>query len=267
MWAIKKAVCLLIAAATAAAMISAAAIPASAASTNMLKGDLNGDGKITLKDATFAQKIQLGLEKELDGHKYVGDLDSSGSITLADAYIIQRLVTHDPAVMEGSAAEGIPALCPNWGKRMSFFEALNEERAAQGLPTIECTDGMLAAGQELCDVWYAERSDQDNPNRDSFSGYRNVVDDFGMKKRWATVFDDYGISGYYSGAIIDASYGKKPSGSSYFSSIRSDVDKKGKNSYYYSVYYDLLMKKDLKALCVGEVVASSSSACWIIAGF
>lgn len=262
---IKRAVSLLISAAMAAAVIVASPLRASAA--NMLMGDVNGDGKVSLKDATLTQKIQLGLVTELDDHRRVGDLDGNGEINLADAYLIQRLATHDPAVMDGSASEGIKAFCPNWSKRVSFYEALNTERAAQGLPTLNYTDGMLAAGQELGDAWYAERSDLDNPDRDYFSGYRTVYDSYGMPKRFSTIFADYGIEGYSNGALIDASYGKKPSGSAYFSSIKSDVASKGEDSAYYQIYTNVLMKRNLTAVCVGEVVVSSSSACWVITGF
>ena len=261
----KRAISLLISAATAITMISAAAIPASA--KNMLMGDVNGDGKVSLRDATVTQKLELGLMTELEDHKRVGDLNGDGKLTIADAYLIQRLATHDPALMDGSASEGIPSFCPNWSKRVAFYDALNTERAARGLPTLAYTDNMLAAGQELCDAWYAERIDTSNPDRDSYSGYRTVLNSYGQPMRFNTVFADYGIQGYSTGALIDAAYGKTPSGKSYFALIKNDVTKKGEDSAYYEIYNDLLMKTNLTCVCIGEVVVSSSSACWVITGF
>lgn len=248
------------------AVVTASLTVMSAGASNMLMGDVNSDGKITLRDATLTQKIELGLVTPLADQQYVGDMDANGSITVADAYLIQRLVTRDPVVMEGDSSAGIPAFCPNRTKRVAFYEALNAERAAQGLSRLDYTEAMLAAGQELCNAWAAEYTDLTNEDRYSFSGYRTVLSSYGTPKRFNTVFDDYGMSGYTTGALIDASYGKNQNGKTYFSSIKSDVTKKGESSAYYDIYTELMMSKDLKALCVGEV-ATGSSACWIITGF
>ena len=258
---LRKILCIILA----GAAVSFSAVSAGAA--NMLMGDVNYDGKISLRDATLTQKIELGLVTPLDDQKYVGDMDKNGSITVADAYLIQRLASRDPLVMDGSPSDGIPAFCPNRTSRTNFYDALNAERAAQGLNPLTYTEGMLAAGQELCDAWYDEFTDPDYSEGDGFSGYRNVISQYGVPKRYPTVFSDYGITGYSSGALIDSSYGKSQNGKTYFSSIKSDVSKKGEESAFYDIYTNLLMSPDLTAVCVGQVNYGSSSACWIITGF
>lgn len=56
------------------------------------KGDLNNDGKVTLRDATIAQKISLGIIAQNDGDVELGDMNGDGKISLIDAYAIQALV-------------------------------------------------------------------------------------------------------------------------------------------------------------------------------
>ena len=56
------------------------------------KGDLNGDGKVSLKDASLAQKIALDLIAMNDGDIDKADMNGDGKISLIDAYAIQILV-------------------------------------------------------------------------------------------------------------------------------------------------------------------------------
>ena len=53
------------------------------------KGDINGDGKVTLRDATLAQKHSVKLTKLTDAQIAAGDMNGDGAVTLLDAYAIQ----------------------------------------------------------------------------------------------------------------------------------------------------------------------------------
>ena len=56
-----------------------------------IKGDLDGDGVITVSDALAALRIAAKLADETDQALATGDMDSDGSITVADALRILRI--------------------------------------------------------------------------------------------------------------------------------------------------------------------------------
>ena len=53
------------------------------------KGDINADGKISLRDATMAQKHSVGLVTLNADQITAGDMNGDKAVTLADAYLIQ----------------------------------------------------------------------------------------------------------------------------------------------------------------------------------
>ena len=57
------------------------------------KGDLNGDGKTSLRDASIAQKYAVGLVDLSAEQIKAGDMNDDGAVTLLDAYAIQSAVT------------------------------------------------------------------------------------------------------------------------------------------------------------------------------
>ena len=57
------------------------------------KGDLNGDGQVTLRDASVAQKHAVGLVTLTAAQITAGDMNGDGAVTLLDAYAIQSAVT------------------------------------------------------------------------------------------------------------------------------------------------------------------------------
>lgn len=265
MFKLRKTICLIMSAVTAAAAVSFSSLSASA--SYMLMGDVNCDGSVTLRDATVAQKIDIGLVNANSDQKYVGDMDKNGTVSVSDAYLIQRLATRDPDVMNGNESAGIPAFCPSRAYRVGFYDALNAERTTQGLSTITYTEGMLAAGQELCQAWYLDFMDQVEESSKQYYGDRIVEDQYGRTKRYYTVFADYGMQNGSSSALVNASYGASPNGKSFFSSLRSDYKRYGESSSYYSIYHDVLMNPDLTVLCVGQIETSSRTALWIITGY
>lgn len=55
-----------------------------------LAGDANGDGKISIADATIIQKYLAKIGEMSDNNKKLADLNCDGRITVADATIIQK---------------------------------------------------------------------------------------------------------------------------------------------------------------------------------
>lgn len=55
-------------------------------------GDINGDGKVSVLDATEIQKYLAGTVKFDDGQKAVGDVNGDGVISVTDATVIQKYI-------------------------------------------------------------------------------------------------------------------------------------------------------------------------------
>ena len=130
-----------------------------------IKGDVNGDNKITLRDATLVQKIQVGLYTPNEAQQYAADFDGNNSVELADAFTIQRFVCLDSSTLEKFA--------PNRIERINFFEALNKDRAAANLPPIEYNDAMLEAGNIRAKEYMATGTH----TRPNGSSYYTVIDE------------------------------------------------------------------------------------------
>ncbi len=58
--------------------------------TIIVKGDTNGDGKVTPADSTIALRTYVGLNSISDVEKLAGDLNGDGKITPADSTIVLR---------------------------------------------------------------------------------------------------------------------------------------------------------------------------------
>lgn len=56
-----------------------------------LKGDVDGDGEIKLKDAQLALKFALNLLSPTDKQKAAADVDGNGKVELKDAQAILRV--------------------------------------------------------------------------------------------------------------------------------------------------------------------------------
>lgn len=55
-------------------------------------GDVNGDGKVTIDDATLVQKAIAELIELDDTQKKAADTNSDGKITIDDATMIQKYI-------------------------------------------------------------------------------------------------------------------------------------------------------------------------------
>ncbi len=63
----------------------------SQATSSVIKGDLNGDGKVTAADARIALQIAAGLQKPTAEQLKAGDIDGNGKIGANDARAILRM--------------------------------------------------------------------------------------------------------------------------------------------------------------------------------
>jgi len=55
-----------------------------------VRGDVNGDGRVSVADAPIALRIALDLEKASEYQLRIGDLDGNGKIDVSDAAKILR---------------------------------------------------------------------------------------------------------------------------------------------------------------------------------
>ena len=251
----RKFISLLITAAVAAATVSAYALPAHA--LRLLKGDVNGDAYVTLRDATYAQKLNLGLiGTPTEDQRFAADMDSDGSVSVSDAYTVQLLATRDDAVMNGTTGTSMPAFCPYRMDRVDFYTAMNAKRSHD----IEPNDGMLAGGQELVMAWVAEQSP------DYYSGFRTDPNRSGDSYR--SMFADYGLAegNLPTGVMITTSVTSTKNGGAFFNEIAADVASKGTGSAYYAFYTDVLMNENATVLCVG-CYKSGRTVLWLMTGY
>lgn len=61
----------------------------------MIYGDVNGDGDVTIADATLIQKHSVGLTSIADKYLVLGDVNADGVINVLDATMIQKYLVGD----------------------------------------------------------------------------------------------------------------------------------------------------------------------------
>ena len=131
----RKVLGLVLAAATIISCVSFSAINADAYA---IKGDLNGDNKISLRDASIAQKIDVGLITASSDQLSAGDLNNDGSVTSQDSLLIQKYVCLDKDTME--------MVTPQRAERIAFVNRINQDRENLGLAPLTVSDAHLEAG-------------------------------------------------------------------------------------------------------------------------
>lgn len=88
-------------------------------------GDMDGDAKVTAKDARFVLRLSARLETASDAQKASADADEDGKITAKDARIIlrvsARLTSFEKAVEENEIAK----MLADMGKEANAFRSCN----------------------------------------------------------------------------------------------------------------------------------------------
>ena len=221
----KKLISAVIAAAVAFASLSCGMIPADAAT---IKGDVNGDNKITLRDATLAQRINVGKLTPSNYQRDSADFDSSGSVELSDALLIQKFVCLDKVTLD--------TYSPSRSQRIAFLNAMNADREASGLSSIDYNDAMLEAGNIRAKE-YKQNNSSIRPDGRAFT----------------TVFADCNLSGSEKNAI-------EKTGHDVIDGARLYNIYKNANSELYR----FMMSSDCKLVCVGSIPDSETTATWVI---
>ena len=221
----KKLISTVLAAAVAVVSLSCGMITADAAT---VKGDVNGDNKITLRDATLAQKINVGSLSPTSNQKNSADFDSNGSVELADALLIQKFVCLDKSTLD--------TYSPNRVNRIAFLDALNADRTAAGLAAIDYNDAMLEAGNIRARE-YSQNPVNERPDGRSFT----------------TIFDECNLD-MGSGSQYEKS------GSDVIEGARLYNIYKNANTSA----YQYMMSSQCKVVCIGSIPTSETMATWVI---
>ena len=227
----KKFISLLLAAAAVASCVSCAAISADAAT---IKGDLNGDNLITLRDAAIAQKIDVGLISPTSEQSYSGDMDDNGSVGAADSLIIQKYVCLDSTTLDN--------LSPNRVQRIKFIDKINADRVAAGVEPFEYTDAHLEAGNIRAKEYLATDKSHARPDGRLF----------------ITILEECNLP--ENPSPTEAEYGAVTGNSA------TDVYKAVKQHDGDEGIYTLLLDGSYKTLCVGSVPSPTSTrqSYWIV---
>lgn len=260
---IKRIVSILAAVSVTAAAFSFGGASADAAATasKYIKGDVNGDFNITLRDATRAQKIQLNLTSPTALEKDAADMNGNNTVELADAYLIQKYVTFNPQVLNGDSSTGIAAYAPYKQDRIAFYEALNEDRLSKGLKAVEYNDLFLNIGQQECDQWAVEFASGST----SYSGYV-AGENGGALRKVTTLFGMYGVPDYASNGVFGVTRSGYVDGRKEYEALKAAQQDSAS-----SPYNTVLMIENPTAICVGihklSDDSSDDTAIWAFVGY
>lgn len=221
----KKSITALITFAAAAAIISGTSITANAAT---IKGDVNGDNNITLRDATAIQKITAHSVTPTDEQSYSADFNGDGRISVLDAFLIQKYVAKDSDTLNQYA--------PYKETRTAFIDLVNAERIAAGAEPFEINDATLAAG---------------NIRANEVAAGASMIRSDGSQ--FWTIFDECNLT-YTQGYATELlqKYSKDPQ--ALWNYIKEN------DSYT----YEGLMSSKYTTLCVGAVPSGRSSYQWVL---
>lgn len=216
---------------TAAIILTALSCSAISASADTIRGDINGDNNITLRDATLVQKI---LAKSLDANAYQkvsADFDKNSTVELADALLIQKYVCMDKTTVD--------EIVPNRSQRIAFYTALNQDRVSAGLTAIDYNDAMMEAGTIRARE-YIERGD--NYRADG-------------KSQFTTIFAECNLDAS-NGSPLEKTAHDVVNGTRFYNICKNDS----------TPVYNYMMTSSCTIVCLGSIPDSSSStmATWVI---
>lgn len=227
----KKAVSLLL---TAASLLSCAALSAISADAAAIKGDLNGDNTISLRDASMAQKIDVGLIMPTEDQIKGGDLNGDGAVTSLDSLIIQKYVCLDESILN--------QLAPNKAEREKFIARINADRSAKGIEPFVYTDANLEAGNIRANEYIQ------NPKNKRLDGreFYTVLEDCNLKYNPSVSPQEF--------VAEDFAYA-----SDIYNTLVENYTGEGK-------MYTILTSPEYTTICVGSVKISSNSDLyrWVI---
>lgn len=119
-----------------AAVLCGASLTANAAT---IKGDVNGDNRISTLDAFMILRIAVHAVEPTDEQRYSADFNNDGFVTVTDAFLVQRYSLQISYVLDQYA--------PNLRNRIELINLINSDREEKGLSPLVYNDAALAAGQ------------------------------------------------------------------------------------------------------------------------
>lgn len=222
----KKTISILLAFAAISAIFTATPLKADAAT---IKGDLNGDNTITLRDASIAQIIVMELIEPTDEQSYSADFNSDGKISLVDASLIQKYSIGDATILNQYA--------PYQTARTSLTDMINNARIEQGLPALETNDATMAAGNiraaEVLNGYIVKRPDG---------------------TQFQTIFDECNLT-YTKGYATEVNIKDTKNPQQLFEIFKTN---------YPDEYNKLVSSTTYKTLCIGAVQSGRNTYQWVI---
>ncbi len=214
----KRALGLILAAATVLSCVSFSSLSADAYA---IKGDLNGDNTISLRDASIAQKIDVGLISPSNDQLKGGDVNGDGAVSSQDSLLIQKYVCLDK--------DTVNMITPNLEERKSFVDTINSDREKLGLAPFTCTAAHYEAGNIRAQEYITTLKD----SRPDGSEFYSVIKECNLNYNPSVTPNQLFIATLYD------------SNSAYTKLVKSytGTDK----------MYTLLMSPEYTTLCVGSV--------------
>lgn len=199
------------------------------ADARTIRGDLNGDKTLSLRDASLIQRISANYITPTDDQLYSADFDENGKISSLDAYELQQYLCKMSNIVSKHA--------PNREERVEFIELINADRVARGLAPFEYNDATLAAGTIR--------------SKECIDGYRQTRPD--GTDFW-TVLGECGLPHKTSPVPWQYIAVEVKDGSTLYNYIKNSVPNT----------YDILTNSSYTTLCVGCVNNSNDTAQWTI---
>lgn len=235
------------------------------ASASRLLGDVNGDGKISLQDASMIQRGSLNKITLTDEETKAADVNGDNAVTLRDASAVQKHVLGLELIPDTDIADSDSDTdtatdsdtdsysdtdsdfntdsdnpifdTANTANRIKLIELINADRTSRGLSPLEYNDESLSVGQTRAQEY--------------IDGYITLRPD---GRSLATVFSDCGINVSNS---VEYSAGSQKSATNIYNCIKKDKN---------GVYENYFMSPDYKAIVIGSVPNPNNSriTVWVI---
>ena len=135
-FSVKRVLSVLISFGILAAVLCGTSLTANAAT---IKGDINGDNKISTLDAFMILRIAVHAVEPTDEQKYSADFNNDGFVTVTDAFLVQKYSLEISYVLDEYA--------PNLRNRIELINLINSDREERGLTPLKYNDATLTVGQ------------------------------------------------------------------------------------------------------------------------
>lgn len=128
----------------------------------IIRGDTDGSGDITVKDATTIQKYLAKFMEFDEATAFCADVNSSGDITISDATLVQKFVAHIVTSFPSEEPESLPKI--QMDVEFSYDTAYGTDFTVEeaGLykvtatPVKDCSLSFLMYGSKDNEMWHSQ---------------------------------------------------------------------------------------------------------------